>query len=121
MARTYRWWTMGELRRLEGLRLKGLTRKQIAAELGRPVGSVTNQIRHRQIPLGGQRLLEWWRLVQVPHTNRQVARAMGVGVWAAKGAKRRLVALGYEVCRSRGQGWRKKDAVRPDVQAAGGR
>ena len=96
-AKTWRTWTVKELRRLEELRLEGKTATQIAGVLGRTLASVKVRLATEGLQRARSRQIRWLRLFRQPHTLASAAAAMGVGLNAAKRAKNRLRAAGFDV------------------------
>lgn len=95
-AKTWRAWTSHELRRLEELRLDGMTAPAIAAELGRTLASVKVRLCEEGFVHVGvsQR---WLRVLMRPHTIAGAAAEMGTSKWAVKQQKRKLRRAGFEV------------------------
>lgn len=94
MSKTWRSWTVKELRRLEELRLARRTTAEIARELGRTPASVQNRIQQDGLPRAGVGE-RWLEVLRGPHTIAGAARAMGTTKWAVRQAKFRLRAAGF--------------------------
>lgn len=87
--KTWKGWTVKEVRRLESLRLEGKSLAQIAAELGRTKASVSQRLSQEGI----DRVRNQWRwlpLLMQPHNIGALAERLGVTKHAVKQAKRRL-------------------------------
>jgi|ERR1051326_3949574 transposase len=95
-CKTWRTWTVKELRLLEELRHEGLSAYAIAERLGRTVASVKNRLAEEGIRKP-RRDLVWLRILSHPHTIAGVAQKRGVTTWAVKRAKNRLRRAGFDI------------------------
>ncbi len=92
--KTWRTWTVKEIRRLEELRLAGECAAQIARVLGRTYASVRCRIQ-QEGARRGSRLEKWLPLVTVPHSTVRVARFTGYSLKYVNKVKRVLRAQGF--------------------------
>lgn len=97
MPRAYRFWSAGELHRLEELYLAGRAVSAIAAALNRTPSAVHWQAHALGLRRPHLRAQLWLEVFTVPHTYRQVAQAMGVSAKSARQAKQRLRRAGFSL------------------------
>ena len=105
--KTWRTWTRKEDRRLEDLRLDGLTAAAIAVILNRTVPSVKCRIGF----LGAGRVMDgrakWAAVLADPRPIKETAAMMGVGINAVKQAARKLRRAGFDIPFVRKEGKKK--------------
>lgn len=93
-------WTPAEERELVRLSEAGLTVRRCAAELGRTERACHHKARALGlVPAKTARRIAYWRLLALPHTAREVAAAMGVGVAQVRKIKGRFIKDGLDVYR----------------------
>jgi transposase len=98
-TKTWKHWTVKEMARLEEFRLAGLTRQQIAVELGRTFAGVALKL--QELGIRRPRALDrWLAILSKPHRIKDVAKEAGVTVSAVKQAKRKLRRAGFDIPRA---------------------
>lgn len=107
--KTWKTWTVKEIRQLEAMRLEGFTVEQAAKALGRSMASVQSKIKRSQdFPLISRTIANYFALVTVEHTNVGVAKILGVTPQAVKKAKQYMRKRGFDILPGSGSRWSKR-------------